>query len=98
MPTHSQPRCTAARTAPRMTALSPGASPPPGEMAIFTSARGGFLDQADHFARCGVSPHGLFGESAAALPFGGEDPAGGLAAVARPARKGPARLARQTGA
>src|SRR6266705_2842132 len=49
MPTHSQPRCTAARTAPRMTALSPGASPPPVEMAIFTSARGGFLDQAVHF-------------------------------------------------
>src|SRR5881396_3222718 len=97
MPTHSQPRCTAARTAPRMTALSPGASPPPVEMAIFTSARGGFLDQADHFARCGMSAHRLFGEYALALHFDVEDPAGGLDELDLRVRKGAADLGRQTG-
>src|SRR2546428_458216 len=34
MPTHSQPRCTAARTAPRMTAFRPGASPPPARASV----------------------------------------------------------------
>src|SRR5688572_32547670 len=34
MPSTSQPRLTADRTAARMTALSPGASPPPVEMAM----------------------------------------------------------------
>src|SRR5438552_3115879 len=78
MPTHSQPRCTAARTAPRMTALSPGASPPPVEMAIFTSARGGFLDEADDFARCRVTAECLLGEHALAVHLDLEDAAGGL--------------------
>src|SRR6267143_4796731 len=51
-------------TAPRMTALRPGASPPPVVMAIFTLTQG-LLDQPQDLARLGV----------ASQPFLGEDPA-----------------------
>src|SRR5438552_18750896 len=37
IPTHSQPRWTALNTTARMTAFSPGASPPPVEIAILTA-------------------------------------------------------------
>jgi len=66
-------------------------------MAIFTSARGGFLDQADHLARCGVSAHGLFRKHALAVHFDVEDTAGGLDELYLRVREGAADLGRQTG-
>jgi len=80
-----------------MTALSPGASPPPVEIAIFTSARGGFLDEADDFARCRVSAECLLGEHALAVHLDLEDAAGGLDELDLRVRKGAADLGRQTG-
>src|SRR6266567_1215917 len=60
MPRHSHPRCTAARTAPRMTALRPGASPPPVEIAIFTARRRrpALQGASLHQARRGTAPAG----------------------------------------
>src|SRR6059036_3254567 len=74
MPTHSQPRWIAASTAPRITAFSPGASPPPVEIAILNapaapSAESGAalprvqraargLDQLDVRVRVGLADFG----------------------------------------
>jgi len=80
-----------------MTALSPGASPPPVEMAIFTSARGGFLDQTNDFARCGVPAGGFLGEHPFAVHFDVEDAARGFDELDLRVRKGAADLGRQTG-
>src|SRR4051812_11132786 len=55
MPRTSQPRLIAERHAARMTALSPGASPPPVEMAIRISGRSRF-QQADDLPRTRMSP------------------------------------------
>src|SRR5260370_37525908 len=77
MPTHSQPRCIADRTAPRMTALRLGASPPPVEIAIFTLSQG-LLDQPQHLARLGVASQSLLGEDPAPVHIHLEYASGGL--------------------
>src|SRR5688500_8911035 len=57
MPSTSQPRLTADRTAARMTALSPGASPPPVEMAMRMERRLQGLrgQQVENLAGLGVT-------------------------------------------
>src|SRR5437660_12923924 len=96
MPTHSHPRCTAESTAPRMTALSPGASPPPVEMAIFTSTQG-LLDQPQDLARLRMAAERLLGNHPALVDFDFEHPARGLDQLHLGVGVGFANLGRQTG-
>src|SRR5947209_13633460 len=83
-------------TAPRMTALRPGASPPPVEMAIFMSAQG-LLDQPHHLARLRVPSQPLLGEHPAPVHFHLEYAARRLDELDVGVRVCLANLGRQTG-
>src|SRR5260370_13826962 len=96
MPTHSQPRCMADSTAPRMTALRPGASPHPVEIAIFTLSQG-LLDQPQHLARLGVASQSLLGEDPAPVHIHLEYASGGLDEFDLGVRVYLPNLGRQTG-
>src|SRR5262249_55117515 len=78
-----------------MTALSPGASPPPVEIAMRMS---GFApDQSQYFSRLGVASECLLGENEAAVDGHLEQPARGLDEANLGVGKGLFQLSCQTG-
>src|SRR5215212_10453022 len=78
-----------------MTALSPGASPPPVEISIRTSARRG--NEAQNLPRLRVAPEGLLRERQASVHGDLEDAARGGHQPDLGVRKFALQLSRQTG-
>src|ERR1041385_7943938 len=80
-----------------MTALRPGASPPPVEIAIFNRSGLPRPDQPQHLPRLGVASDLLLGKHQLAVDRHVEDAAGGLDQLDLDAGNLPAKLRRQTG-
>ena len=95
MPYDFHPRSWAESTTARMTAFSPGASPPPVEMAMRMSARA--PDQLHDLSRLGVAPEGLLREHQLAVHRHLEDAAGGGHQPDLGVGKRLLQLSRQTG-
>src|SRR5215831_10655436 len=101
IPRISQPRSTAERTAARMTALRPGASPPPVEMAILmralTVGDATGLQQPNDFAGRGVALQFRFLEDRLPLVKHLEPPTAGRGQLDVGIGKSLANLGGQTG-